>query len=339
MVHSETMHRITLFLTILFLFLSLPSVAAPCTTLNCKEWVALGTGSARSLVYRSQPLTTKNAAIMRAFVLIHGAGRDADNYFRTAVAAGFLAGALDNTIIISPRFASKNGGCNDALDTNEVNWPCGGNSWRAGGVATNDDKLTSFDLMDEVLRKLAKKDVFPNLKTIVISGHSAGGQFVTRYEMANQVHDSLGIPITYIVSNPSSYAYLDNSRPNPAGDDFRAFTDARNCTTFDQWPYGLQNRAGYTAKLSDEQLKKQLAARSVIYLLGELDTTPLAGFDGSCPAMAQGANRLLRGQAFAKYVQQKFGAKHQVTTVPLCGHNARCIFTSEVALPLIFPNP
>ena len=193
--------------------------------------------------------------------------------------------------------------------------------------------------MDEMLRKLARKDVFPNLKTIVIAGHSAGGQYVARYQMANQVHDALGVPVTYIVSNPSSYAYLDATRPNAAGDDFRAFTDARNCTTFDQWPYGLQNRAGYAAKLSEEQLKKQLAARSTIYLLGELDTTPLAGFDGSCPAMAQGANRWLRGQAFAKYVQQKFGAQHQVTPVPLCGHNARCIFTSEVALPLIFPKP
>ncbi len=324
---------------ILFLLLSLPVMAAPCTTLNCTEWVNLGTESTRSLVYRSHPLTTKNAAITRAFVLIHGAGRDADNYFRTAVAAGFLAGALDNTIILSPRFAAKNGTCNDTLDTNELNWPCGGNSWRAGGVATNNERWTSFDLLDEMLRKLAKKDVFPNLKVIVISGHSAGGQYVTRYQMANQVHDALGVPVSYIVSNPSSYAYLDALRPNAAGDDFRAFTDARNCTTFDQWPYGLQNRAGYTAKLSDEQLKKQLAARSAIYLLGELDTTPLAGFDGSCPAMAQGANRLLRGQAFAKYVQQKFGAKHQVTPVPLCGHNARCIFTSEAALPLIFPQP
>ncbi len=334
MVHSEIMRQ-----TILFLLLSLPALAAPCTTLECKQWVPFGTGSGRSLIYRSHPLTAKNTAITRAFVLIHGAGRDADNYFRTAVAAGFLAGALDNTIIIAPRFAAKNGVCNDTLDPTEVNWPCSGNSWRAGGVATNDDKLTTFDLMDEILRTLAKKEVFPNLKSIVISGHSAGGQFVTRYQMANQVHDSLGLPVTYIVSNPSSYAYLDAMRPNAAGDDFRAFNEGRNCTTFDQWPYGLQNRAGYTAKLSDEQLKKQLAARSAVYLLGELDTTPLAGFDGSCPAMAQGANRLLRGQAFAKYVNQKFGAKHQVTTVPLCGHNARCIFTSEVALSLIFPKP
>jgi len=34
------------------------------------------------------------------------------------------------------------------------------------------DKLTSFDFMDEIIRRLARKDVFPNLKTIVVAGHS-----------------------------------------------------------------------------------------------------------------------------------------------------------------------
>ena len=71
-------------------------------------------------------------------MVVHGAGRDADNYFRTAVAAAFLAGALDDTIVIAPRFASNEGrGCTDKLDTNEVNWPCGGNSWRARLDRTN----------------------------------------------------------------------------------------------------------------------------------------------------------------------------------------------------------
>jgi len=46
------------------------------------------------------------------------------NYFRTALAATFLAEALDDTIVISPRFASNDGrGCMDVLEANEVNWP------------------------------------------------------------------------------------------------------------------------------------------------------------------------------------------------------------------------
>jgi len=73
------------------------------------------------------------------------------------------------------------------------------------------------------------------------------------------------------------------------------------------------------------------------YLVGELDTLPLAGFDSSCPAMAQGANRNLRGQAWGRYVNDKLGAHHTTMVVPLCGHNARCIFTNDNVLALIFP--
>jgi hypothetical protein len=270
--------------------------------------------------------------------MVHGAGRDADNYFRTAVAAAFLAGALDDTIVIAPRFASSDGrSCRDTLAQNEVSWSCTGDSWRSGGTSLTSDRLTSYDLTDEILRRLARKDLFPNLRTIVVAGHSAGGQYVTRYEMANKVHDTLGVPVSYVVSNPSSYAYLDSSRPAADAKEFRNFGDGRNCTTYDHWPYGLQGRTGYTAQIPDEVLKKQLAARPVVYLLGEIDILPLGGFDGSCPAMAQGPTRLARGQAFGSYVSQKYGAKHTVTVVPLCGHNARCMFTSDPALAVLFP--
>lgn len=326
-------------LLLLFLLTWIPASAQPCTkaTPECTEWITLSE-QARSLVYRTYALETKNEKITRALVVVHGAGRDADNYFRTAVAAAFLAGALDDTIVIAPRFASNDGrGCRDTLAANEINWSCSGDSWRSGGVSSSHNQLNSYDLMDEILRRVSRKDLFPNLKAIVLTGHSAGGQYVTRYEMANKVHDNLGVAITYVVSNPSSYAYLDAERPSGANNELRPFGDARNCTTYDNWPYGLKGRSGYTAKLNDDQLKKQLAARPVMYLLGELDVFPLAGFDSSCPAMAQGATRLARGQAFAAYVNGKYKAQHKLTVVPLCGHNARCMYTSEVALPILFP--
>jgi pimeloyl-ACP methyl ester carboxylesterase len=270
--------------------------------------------------------------------MVHGAGRDANNYFRTAVAAAFLAGGLEDTVVIAPRFSSNDGaGCRDGLATDEVNWSCSGNSWRSGGTASNDSSLTSFDFVDEIVRRLARKSLFPNLKAIVVAGHSAGGQFVNRYEMSNRVHGELGVQLTYVVSNPSSYAYPDAARPSDDGRTFVAFPDARNCTTFNHWPYGLEGRSGYTAHIPDEQLKKQLAERPVAYLMGEIDILPLGGFDSSCPAMAQGATRLARGQAFSAYVSQKYGAHHSLTLVPLCGHNARCMFTAEPALTVLFP--
>ena len=313
--------------------------AAPCVTTACTEWVELAGGPSRSLVYRTFPLTERNAAVRRALIMVHGAGRDADNYFRTAIAAAFLAGALDDTLVIAPRFASNDGDCNDRLAAGEVSWSCAGDSWRSGGVASTGGPLTSYDFADEILRQLARTATFPNLRAIVVAGHSAGGQFTNRYAMANRVHDTLGIPLTYVVANPSSYAYLDPTRPTGEATEFRPFGDRANCTTFDRWPYGLQNRTGYASKSADEQLRRQAATRATSYLLGQLDTLPLAGFDSSCPAMAQGPNRLERGRAFGTYVNQKFGAHHTVAVIPLCGHNARCMFTAEPALPVLFPKP
>jgi len=155
--------------------------------------------------------------------------------------------------------------------------------------------------------------------------------------MANQIHERLAVPVAYVVANPSSYAYPSPERPDAEGKEFLAFRDARNCTTYDDWPYGLKGRSGYSARLSDDQLKKQLALRPTTYLVGELDTLPLAGFDSSCPAMAQGPNRLARGQAFANYVNRKYNAQQKLMVVPLCGHNARCMFTADQVLPILFP--
>jgi pimeloyl-ACP methyl ester carboxylesterase len=310
---------------------SAAAAAQPCVTAGpeCTEWVTLGDGKLRSLVYRTYSLTERNDPIARALVMVHGASRDADNYFRTSLAAAFLAGALEDTIVVAPRFASNNGqGCKDKLAENELNWSCNGNSWRSGGAAAEDKALTSFDLMDDILKQLANKQVFPNLKEIVVAGHSAGGQFVTRYEMANLVHDKLGVRVTYVVSNPSSYAYLDSSRP---------VRGSIKCANYDDWPYGLKNLGGYTNRLTAAQMKKQIVARPVTYLLGEIDILPLGGFDASCAAMTQGPTRLARGQAFGKYIDEEYGARHKIQEVHLCGHNARCMFTADEALPVIFP--
>jgi hypothetical protein len=325
--------------------LGLPATVfgAPCLTPTnaCAEWIALGGGPGRSLVYRSYPLDGRNDRIRRALIMVHGSDRDAAGYFQIGIAAARLTGALSDTIVISPRFASRDGlTCRDTLAADEINWPCEGNSWRSGGSATG-IQLTSFDLADEILRKTAAKAVFPNLDVVVISGHSAGGQFVTRYEMANRVHETLGVQLRYVVANPSSYAYPDSTRPNSARGAkgkiaFRPFEE-RSCAGYNRWPYGLEDRHGYTEEANAGELKHQLAARPTTYLLGERDVLPLDGFDTSCAAMAQGATRLARGHAFADYVNRRLGAHHVVKVVPDCGHDALCMFTADSALSVLFP--
>jgi pimeloyl-ACP methyl ester carboxylesterase len=339
-------------------FSSIAAVSEPCTaaTSACTEWVVLGAGPARSLIYRTYSLDARNENIRRALIMVHGTNRNADHYFTTAATAAFLGDALQDTVVISPRIASAEGSCHDVLDTNEVSWSCTGDSWRSGGTAPRNPELTSFDFVDAILRKLASRSAFPNLRSIVVAGHSAGGQFVSRYEMANRVHDALRVPVTYVVANPSSYAWPDATRPMPVDDaapdnakggwntgtphakfSYGPF-DAAGCANYDKWPAGFENRtSGYTAKMSDDLLKKQLISRPTTYLLGQVDTLPLGGFDSSCPAMAQGATRRARGEAFVKYLNERLGAKQAIQIVPECGHNDRCVYTTDAVLPIIFP--
>src|ERR1051326_3597683 len=124
--------------------------ATPCisATPACTEWVTFGGGPWRSMIYRTYSLETRNDQITGALVMIHGTNRDADNYYRNALASAFLAGALENTVVIAPRIASNDRGCRDKLSSNEVSYSCNGDSWRSGGTASNNDKLTSFDFID-----------------------------------------------------------------------------------------------------------------------------------------------------------------------------------------------
>jgi pimeloyl-ACP methyl ester carboxylesterase len=295
----------------------------------------------------------KNEGIRRALIMVHGTNRNADHYFMTSMAAAFLAGAVDDTVVIAPHLIQGN----DPAEPNEVLWQ---SSWRTGGPAQSKPALSSFDVVDELLRKLADKSVFPNLRAIVVAGHSAGGQFANRYEMSNKIHDTLGVPVTYVVANPSSYAWPDAVRPMATGDadpakakegwnqpdatplpphtdyTFGPF-DSTKAPSYNRWPSGFENRTGYTEKTTDAQLKKQLVERPTTYLLGQVDTLPLGGFDSSANAMAQGPTRRARGEAYFKYITDTLGARQKLIIVPECGHNDRCMFTTDIVFPAIFP--
>src|SRR5580765_4925765 len=149
-----------------------PSAATtPCTTATeaCTEWVTLGGGPARSLIYRTRSLDARSENVRRALIMIHGTNRNADHYFTTATTAAFIASALDDSVVISPRIASNAGSCHDVLAPNEVSWSCTGDSWRSGGTSVSHPNLTSFEFIDQILRKLANKNMFPNMRAIVVA--------------------------------------------------------------------------------------------------------------------------------------------------------------------------
>ena len=332
--------------------------AAACLTSTpyCLRFIALKPGE-RGLFYSTQGLDRPAPRVRRVLIMVHGALRNADRYFDTANAAAFLAGAQGDTLVIAPAFHSADGDCHDTLAPGEISWSCGRDSWRSGGAAPSDATLTSFGFMDALLQRLANRALFPNLRVVVVAGHSAGGQFVTRYEMASRVIESLPFHVAFAAANPSSYAWPSPERLVPEGPGTPAaaslgWKEETPHTGFsfaappappgdyDAWPMGLERRAGgYVMGLTDETLRRNLTRRDTTYLLSRIDVLPLGGFDDSPDAMAQGATRRQRGEAFADYLRTRMGATPKVVIVPECGHNDRCVYTTPEVLGVVFPKP
>jgi hypothetical protein len=314
---------------------STSALAGPCVTAttDCTEYVSVRGGPSRLMVYRSAPLDLRDSTITDALIVIHGAERDAGLSFRIALGGAVLMNRIGQTLVVAPRFAANAGtACTDPLAANELNWQCDvqRRDWRAGGDSTSDPTLASFDALDALLGRIVQSDAFPNLKSVVVAGHSAGGQFVTNYQMANRLHEQLRVRPAYVAANASVYAYPDSSRPMPV--------TAIDCPAFQDWPFGIQARSGYTARPSVEDLTRFATTRPVAYLVGELDNAPLeqGGFFGSCAARAQGRSRRDRGVAFGKHMADRYKAAQETIVVPGCGHSEFCMFTSRPGLRALF---
>jgi hypothetical protein len=133
----------------------------------------------------------------------------------------------DAIAIIAPNF-QRTDEWQPYTDENKRAWTWTGSTYNIGRLAeprtamsgaVRTDAASSFDVLDEFLRAAVVK--FPNLESVVIVGHSAGGQFVHRYVwMGVGVHERLesqGIHVRYVPANPGGYAFPIWQRKLPAG--------------------------------------------------------------------------------------------------------------------------
>ena len=99
----------------------------------------------------------------------------------------------------------------------KASWEEGEDSVQAAGRPA---PVSSFQVLDDLLRSLDDRQRLPALAGIVLAGHSGGAQLVQRYAVLNNVDGPLrrdGLALRYVIANPSSYLYLTNERPRPDG--------------------------------------------------------------------------------------------------------------------------
>ena len=164
-------------------------------------------------VFTSHSLTGADENLAGLIIIVHGAGLNAGKSFDTASSIIQQLGvSREQYVVVAPQFL-------EGIEPEEKGLLFWGRRWRSGGTSLSEDPnqglpgVSSFEVMDRLTRSLAEND--PGVQRVWLIGHSAGGQFVSRYAAVNNIHEILHeheISISYVVANPSSYLYLDASR-------------------------------------------------------------------------------------------------------------------------------
>ncbi|MHC8288924.1 alpha/beta hydrolase [Pseudomonas sp. XS1P51] len=275
------------------------------------------------------PAPTK---IERVLIILHGRLRNAETYRQTAEHAAEQAGQSATTLVIAPQFLNETDIALHPVADSVLRWQ--GNEWMAGGLSTAPFSLSSYAALDEIIARIGDRRQFPDVKQIVIAGHSGGAQVVQRYALLGHDQPALrdaDVQVRYVIANPSSYAYFDERRPV-------AFSHA-GCPDFNRWKYGLADLPAYAEGRTPEQLEENYAKRDIVYLLGQQDIDPNhPALDKRCEAKAQGANRLIRGRNYFEYLKRLHpqGLKQQLIEVPGVGHDGDGMFNSPEGQKALF---
>jgi pimeloyl-ACP methyl ester carboxylesterase len=241
-------------------------------------------------------------SITRAVILLHGKGRNVDDYYNGLLRAASEAGAAsEHSILIAPQFLDEHDVEDHHLGREIVRWHTG--RWEAGGPAIGPAPVSAYDVLDAMLEHLADKSLFPNLKEIVLAGHSAGAQAVQRYAVVGTAAAQIaaqGIHVRFVIANPSSYLYFTDFRPTPP---------AVGCSDWNLWKYGIAYAPDYVTLSSTHtwaKMEADYAAADVIYLMGDGDIDPSQkDLDVSCGGEAEGPTRLERGESYYAYLKNR----------------------------------
>jgi pimeloyl-ACP methyl ester carboxylesterase len=290
-------------------------------------------GTTQATLGLSQNWVHPSPQIQRVVIVFHGRLRNAQTYLRSVERAANQSRQRSKTLLIAPQFLDEKDIAAHRLPDSVLRWHA--NDWMAGEKSLGAKPVSSFVVIDHILKRLSDSKLFPNLKEIVIAGHSGGAQVVQRYAMIGGKEDALlkkeGIKLRYVIANPSSYAYFDATRPLPV--------DAASCPTFDTWKYGLNKLPAYAGKETPTELEAAYVKRDITYLLGELDTDPEhPALDKDCGAEAQGPQRLARGHNYFDYLSKRHpeGLNQHLVEVQNVGHNGDAIFTSPEGQTALF---
>lgn len=293
----------------------------------------------------NHPLHERNDDVQHVILAIHSSNHDALMVYDSCMKLIDSYGDLNkSTLVIAPQFLMEKH-VRSSTDKNLLFWkvyPFWGSSISTTKSAGRDLRISAYSILDQVMSDICSRTTFPNVQTLTILGHSAGGQLVNRFAASNTVEFDAarpaGVRCRYIVMNPSSYVYFSPKRSvNESTRDFsippRKVIESH--PGYNSYGYGLDTLYSYHRKngLTPQKIRQMYPQRNVIYLLGEEDCVADASMSTHPHAMLQGDNRLERGKIYYGHLIDEFGPRikntQKIVIIPKVGHSGRHMMLSK----------
>lgn len=312
------------------------TVEDPCLTSSCALQTLTLAGDRgtpfEQLFYSNYDLLREDAiwgTMTSAVIVVHGANRNGNEYFNWMTNAVLALDKSNETVIVAPQFQLQ-----DDVGSNEQMLYWSSQGWRRGFQSLNiaATKYSTFDVVDSMVALLADPVRFPNMRHIVITGHSAGAQFTNLYAAASPMEDSLAdIEVQYLVANSQYFFYPGPERWDPGAGQFAV---PSGCADYQTWPYGTEQAPDYAARFSAQDLRERFVSRRLTFLLGTLDLLTSGTLNTrDCEATLLGDNRFDRGEKIVDYVNAFFpDNNHQKVLVDNVGHDAARMYNSPNGL-------
>lgn len=254
-------------------------------------------------------------------IYVHGGALDSELHFGYANRGIFKTGRTFNTIVLAPQFQMSN-------TQNNYYWTQF--SWKDGKKSINAvPKMSSFAILDSLIIGNVLKN-YKQIETVVIAGHSAGGQFVYRYAVLSQLPDLISQEVYYLPMNPGTVTYMGPERWNKSKSRFETPLNAASCPSYNDWIHGLSNISTneYNRNITASEIREVFPWRNLTIAIGTEDTK-YNELDMKCEDMYLGLHRYERATNMFNYIKTYYPSTlHQKIEVQGVAHHGDYMINS-----------
>ena len=230
-------------------------------------------------------------------------------------------GLEDSIMVIAPQFITEYEKVHDKdWYWSTTSWKWGNQSYMNGSQIS----ISSFEVVDYLLSRVANTNKFPNLSKVLITGHSSGSAFTHTFSSTKTSNAFGDLRLDFAVVNNQYFLYPDSNRFLNG-----ALFTPNDCSNYNDWPLGLTDPNPYIENLGVEVASINLIGNRIDYFIGSNDTQ-INDISSGCAYQILGEHRFQKTINFNDYLNLSFENNlHQYTIVQGIGHSSTGMFSSN----------